>query len=236
MNPLNDPMGAAIHDYYHTGKAGKLIVKSTMFEDDEIPVGSLFRDFVQMPALERAALNLAQGRILDVGAGSGCHSVALKAMGKDAVAIDISPLSVAVMRERGLDAREIDFFDQSFDEKFDTVLMLMNGTGIIGRLENMPAFFERLKSLLDAGGSVLIDSSDLKYLYEEEDGSFMIDLADEYYGLVDYQMKYKNVLGEPFDWLYVDFETLSYYASENGFTAELVYEGEHYDYLARLTF
>ena len=236
MNPLNDPMGAAIHDYYHTGKAGKLIVKSTMFEDDEIPVGSLFRDFVQMPALERAALNLAQGRILDVGAGSGCHSVALKAMGKDAVAIDISPLSVAVMRERGLDAREIDFFDQSFDEKFDTVLMLMNGTGIIGRLENMPAFFERLKSLLDAGGSVLIDSSDLKYLYEEEDGSFMIDLADEYYGLVDYQVKYKNVLGEPFDWLYVDFETLSYYASENGFTAELVYEGEHYDYLARLTF
>ena len=235
MNPLNDPMGAAIHDYYHTGKAGKLIVKSTMFEDDEIPVGSLFRDFVQMPALERAALNLAQGRILDVGAGSGCHSVALKAMGKDAVAIDISPLSVAVMRERGLDAREIDFFDQSFDEKFDTVLMLMNGTGIIGRLENMPAFFERLKSLLDAGGSVLIDSSDLKYLYEEEDGSFMIDLADEYYGLVDYQMKYKNVLGEPFDWLYVDFETLSYYASENGFTAELVYEGEHYDYLAKLT-
>ena len=236
MNPLIDPMGAAIHDYYHTGKAGKLIVKSTMFEDDEIPVGSLFRDFVQMPALERAALNLAQGRILDVGAGSGCHSVALKAMGKNAVAIDISPLSVAVMRERGLDAREIDFFDQSFDEKFDTVLMLMNGTGIIGRLENMPAFFERLKSLLDAGGSVLIDSSDLKYLYEEEDGSFMIDLADEYYGLVDYQMKYKNVLGEPFDWLYVDFETLSSYAEESGFKAELVYEGEHYDYLARLTF
>ena len=235
MNPLTDPMGAAIHDYYHTGKAGKLIVRSSMFEDDEIPVASLFRDFVQMPALERAALNLAQGRILDVGAGSGCHSLALKAMDKDAVAIDISPLSVAVMRERGVDARQINFFDKSFDEKFDTVLMLMNGTGIIGRLENMPAFFERLKVLLNEGGSVLIDSSDLKYLYEEEDGSFMIDLADEYYGLVDYQMKYKNVLGEPFDWLYVDFETLSYYASESGFKTEMVYEGEHYDYLARLT-
>ena len=235
MNPLTDPMGAAIHDYYHTGKAAKLIVKSSMFEDDEIPVASLFRDFVQMPALERAALNLAQGRILDVGAGSGCHSVALKGMGKDPVAIDISPLSVAVMRERGLDAREVDFFDPSFDEKFNTVLMLMNGTGIIGRLEKMPAFFARLKSLLAEGGSVLIDSSDLCYLYEEEDGSLMIDLADEYYGLVDYQMQYKNILGESFDWLYVDFETLSYYASENGFTAELVYEGEHYDYLARLT-
>jgi SAM-dependent methyltransferase len=228
-------MGAAIHDYYHTGKAGRLIVKSSMFDDDELPVVSLFSDFVQMPELERAALNLARGRILDVGAGSGCHSVALKAMGKEPVAIDISALSVGVMKERGLDARHVNFFDPTFDEKFDTILMLMNGTGIIGRLENMPAFFARLDAMLAPGGSVLIDSSDLRYLYEDEDGTFEIDLADEYYGLVDYQMVYKNVAGEPFDWLYADFETLAYYAEEAGFRAELVFEGEHYDYLARLT-
>lgn len=235
LDPLADPMGAAILDYHKNGKAGRLVVMSSMFEDDEIPVASLFRDFAAMPPLERAALNLAKGRILDVGAGSGCHSIALKNMGKESIAIDISPLSVAVMHERGVDARQVNFFDSSFNEKFDTVLMLMNGTGIIGRLENMPAFFERLKTLLADGGSVLIDSSDLRYLYEEEDGSLMIDLADEYYGLVDYRMKYKNVLGESFDWLYVDFETLSYYASEHGFVAEIVCEGEHYDYLAKLT-
>ena len=235
LHESKDPMGLAIRDFHMKGKAGKLIVHSSMFDDDEIPVETLFREVTDMPPLERAALNLAEGRVLDVGAGSGCHSVALKNMGKETVAIDISSLSVNVMKERGLDAREVDFFDPSFDEKFNTVLMLMNGTGIIGRLEKMPAFFVRLKSLLAEGGSVLIDSSDLRYLYEEEDGSLMIDLADEYYGLVDYQMQYKNILGEPFDWLYVDFETLSYYASENGFAAELLYEGEHYDYLARLT-
>ena len=138
------------------------------------------------------------------------------------------------MRERGVDARQINFYDESFDEKFDTVLMLMNGTGIIGTLENMPAFFDRLRQLLAPGGSVLVDSSDLRYLFEEEDGSLMIDLADDYYGLLDYQMQYKDVLGEVFDWLYVDFDTLSFYAEENGFVAELVAEGEHYDYLARL--
>ena len=235
LNPLADPMGAAIWDYHKNGKADRLVVMSSMFEDDEIPVAALFRDFVAMPPLERAALNLAQGRVLDVGAGSGCHSIALRNMGKESIAIDISPLSVAVMRERGVDARQVNFFDSSFNEKFDTVLMLMNGTGIIGRLENMSAFFERLKGLLAEDGSVLIDSSDLRYLYEEEDGSLMIDLTDEYYGLVDYQMKYKNVLGDSFDWLYVDFETLSYYASENGFATEMVYEGDHYDYLAKLT-
>ena len=155
-------------------------------------------------------------------------------MGKTVTSIDISPLSVSVMKQRGLDAHQVNFYDSSFSESYDTVLMLMNGTGIIGNPDNIPSFFERLKELLNPGGCVLIDSSDLRYLYEEEDGSLMIDLADDYYGLLDYQMEYKDVIGEPFDWLYLDFESLAYYAEENGFRAELVAEGEHYDFLAAL--
>lgn len=233
--PDADPMGAAIYDYYTNGSVATLVVHSSMFEDDEIPVEDLFREIGDMPELERVALEQARGRILDAGAGSGCHSIALKEMGKTSVAIDISPLAVEVMKLRGLDARKINLYDGSFNEKFDTVLMLMNGTGIIGTLDNMPVFFERMKQLLNPGGCILIDSSDLRYLYEEEDGSLMIDLADEYYGLLDYQMQYKDILGEPFDWLYVDFETLAFYAEENGFIAEIVAEGEHYDYLAKLS-
>ena len=234
LNPAADPMGAAIYDYFINGEAQALVVHSSMFDDDEIPVEGLFRSFEDMPELERIALEMAGGKILDVGAGSGCHSVALGKAGKSAVAIDISPLSVEVMKRRGLDARQVNLYDESFTDKFDTILMLMNGTGIIGTLENMPAFFERMKELLAPGGCILIDSSDLRYLYEEEDGSLMIDLADDYYGLLDYQMEYKDVVGEPFDWLYVDFDTLAFYAEENGFAAELVAEGEHYDYLAKL--
>lgn len=230
-----DPMGAAIYDFHKTGNADTLIVRSSMFEDDEIPVEELFRSFEGMPSLEQYALELAEGRILDVGAGSGCHSLALQKMGKTAFAIDISPLSVMVMKERGVDARQVNLYDPAFTDKFDTVLMLMNGTGIIGCLENMPVFFDRMRELLTPGGSLLIDSSDLRYLFEEEDGSLMIDLADDYYGQLDYQMVYKNVEGEPFDWLYVDFDTLAYYAEESGFKAELLAEGDHYDYLARLS-
>ena len=235
LNSAADPMGAAIYDYYVNGNADTLIVHSSMFEDDEIPVEDLFRTLDAMPLVERLALEQAKGRILDVGAGSGCHSIALKELGKTSVAIDISPLSVEVMMQRGLDARQVNLFDESFTEKFDTILMLMNGTGIIGTLDNMPVFFERMRQLLAPGGCILIDSSDLRYLYEEEDGSLMIDLADDYYGQLDYRMEYKDILGEPFDWLYVDFETLAIYAEENGFTTELIEEGDHYDYLAKLT-
>ena len=234
-NATVDPMGAAIYDYHKTGKAGKLIVHSSMFEDDEIPVADLFRTYKDMPRLEQKALELAHGRILDVGAGSGCHSSALTQMGKEAYAIDISPLSVKVMQERGLDASLTDFYDARFTERFHTILMLMNGTGIIGTMERLPEFFCRLKQLLKPGGSVIIDSSDLCYLFEEEDGSMMIDLAGDYYGQLDYQMEYKGMLGEPFDWLYLDFSTLNAAAEEHGFKAGLLAEGDHYDYLARLT-
>lgn len=233
--PGADPMGRAIYEYHKFGKAEDVVVHSSMFDDDVIPIETLFRGLVEMPAIERVALEAAYGDILDVGAGSGCHSLALKGLGKKAVAVDISPLSVQVMKERGVDARLVNFYDQSFDETFDTVLMLMNGTGIIGNLDNIGNFFTRLKQILKPGGCLLIDSSDLRYLFEEEDGSLMIDLADDYYGQVDFQMQYKDDIGEPFDWLYLDFNTLAYYAEENGFKAEVIAEGEYYDYLAKLT-
>ncbi len=233
--PERDPMGQAIADYTRTGKAGKLVVTSTVLDDDVMPIDVLFRDFADMPAIEQEALRLAKGKILDVGAGSGCHALALQDMGKEVCAIDISVLSVEAMRERGVrDARAINLFDERLCERFDTIILLMNGAGIMQRLDNMPRFFARMRQLLALGGKIYVDSSDLIYLYENEDGSFDIDLNGDYYGQMDFMMKYKNIKGELFDWLYIDFNTLSVYAEANGFSCRLVKEGEHYDYLAEL--
>lgn len=234
--PEKDPMGAAIADYYQKGKAGRLRVFSSQFDEDEIPVAQLFRTFDEMPALEQMALKLAQGKILDCGAGSGCHALALQDMGKDVHAIDISPLSVEVMQKRGVkQVHQINLFDEHYLERFDTILMLMNGSGIIGRLEGMERFFGRVDELLVPGGQVLMDSSDLRYVYEDEEGRMDWDAEWGYYGEVDYRMRYGRVEGLPFDWLYVDMETLSRCAADHGYSAELICLGSHYDYLARLT-
>ena len=147
-NKEKDPMGRAISDYFHTGKAGKLRVLSSMFYEDEIPVPTLFRTYDEMPVQERKALELCRGRILDVGAGSGCHSKVLMERGLEVVAIDISELSIEVMKERGIDARNINFFDETFCEKFDTILLAMNGIGIVGKVENLENFFRSAKRLL----------------------------------------------------------------------------------------
>lgn len=230
-----DPMGRAIFDYYHTRKAGKLRVLSSMFYEDEIPVPTLFRTFDEMPLQEQKAIELCRGRVLDVGAGSGCHSIVLKDRGLDVTAIDISELSVEVMKDRGLDARNINFFEETFTERFDTILLAMNGIGIVGKTERLPEFFRSIKRLLAPDGQVLLDSSDIRYVFMDDDGVMDIDLAAGYYGEIDYKMRYKNITGEPFDWLYIDFDTLSMYAEEHGFNCEKCIDGEHYDYLACIT-
>ncbi|MFV0583206.1 MAG: class I SAM-dependent methyltransferase [Parabacteroides gordonii] len=235
LTPDKDPMGAAIADYYANGKATKLRVFSSMFDEDEIPVKQLFRNFDEMPEAEREALRISTGKILDVGAGSGCHSLALQEMEKEVKAIDISPLSIETMQKRGVkDVALQNFFSQQFTGSFDTILLLMNGSGIVGRIANLPIFFQTIKRLLAPGGCVLMDSSDLRYLFEDEDGNLDIDPEDDYYGEVDFRMQYKNIKGDSFDWLYIDFQTLSLHAANNGFKAEMIKEGEHFDYLAKI--
>ena len=228
MNSKMDPMGRAIADYYETGKADRLRVFSPMFEEDEIPLRTLFRTYKSMPSIEQKAIELAKGRTLDVGAASGCHSLILQQRGIDVTAIDISPLSVETMKQRGVkDVREQDFFAIQ-GEQFDTILMLMNGIGIVGTLERMPEFFKLLDKTLAPGGQVLCDSSDISYVFEGD----MPDMG--YYGEQSFQMQYKDTIGEPFPWLYIDAETLRQVAVENGYAAEVVAEGEHYDYLSRI--
>ena len=234
MNSKMDPIGRAIADYHKNKKASKLRVFSPMFEEDEIPLTTLFRTYESMPDIERRALDMAKGRVLDVGAGAGCHSLVLQEKGMDVTAIDISPLSVETMKERGVKkALEQDFF--SLKGQYDTILMLMNGIGIVGTLDHLCELFKLLDKILTPGGQVLCDSSDISYIYETEDGIIELPGDMNYYGELNFQMQYKDTICEPFSWLYIDADTLREKAGEYGYTVEVVAEGEHYDYLARIT-
>lgn len=236
IDSTHDPMGAAIRDYHRQGKAARLRVLSSMFDEDEMPVAHLFRTFEEMPHLEQKALNMAYGKVLDIGAGAGCHALALQERDLEVKAIDISPLSCKVMKERGIRNVEcVNLFDIQLQGKYNTLLLLMNGTGIAGKLSQLPTLLNRLKELLDEDGQILIDSSDLKYIYENEDGSVDIDLNAPYYGEVDYQMQYREIKGEPFDWLYTDPMLLASVSKQCGLKCQIIEHGEHYDYLAKLT-
>jgi len=235
---MKDLFGKAILDFQTNNSPEDLITETTISEEDEMSVAYLFRDFFGMPKLEQRALQLSKGKVLDGGCGAGSHSLYLqKEKNLEVTAIDISKNAVEACRLRGIsDVFEIDILEFNSDKKFDTILLLMNGTGIFGKLEHVAKYLQKLKSVLTENGQILIDSSDIIYMFDEdEDGGKWIS-GDVYYGEIEFTISYKGEKEAPFPWLYMDYNTLQNAAVANGLKCELVLEGDHFDYLARLTY
>ena len=232
---MKDLFGQAILDFQTNNSPEDLQTETSISEADEMPVAYLFRVFDQMPLLEQTALELAKGKTLDVGCGAGSHSLYLQDKGLEVTAIDISAKAIAACQLRGLKHARVQHVLAIQNETFDTILLLMNGTGIFRTLEELPTYLQKLQSLLNPNGQILIDSSDLIYMYDEnEDGSYSIP-AEGYYGELTFTMSYKGQTEEPFPWLYLDYNTLQRAAQAHGFQCDLLVEGDHYDYLARLS-
>lgn len=230
-----DLFGKAILDYQTNNNPEDLVTETNISEADEMSVAYLFRSFKEMPKLEQKALRLAKGKILDVGCGAGSHSLYLQEKGFEVTSIDISPKAIEACQLRGLKNARVKNILEIENEKFDTILLLMNGTGIFGTLAETSKYLQKLKSILNPGGQILIDSSDLIYMYDEqEDGSFMVP-ANNYYGELSFTISYKNETEEPFPWLYLDYNTLQNAAHANGLECELIMEGQHFDFLAKIT-
>lgn len=230
---MKDLFGKALLDYQNGNYTEDLITSTSISDEDELPLPYLFRSYKEMPKLEQKALQLAKGKVLDVGCGSGSHSLYLQSKGIDVKAIDISKGAIEVTKLRGVLNSELkDVLNEA--DTFDTILLLMNGTGIFQELSQVSKYLKHLKSLLKPQGQILIDSSDITYMYEDDDGGIWQNMNSDYYGELDYFLSYKGEDETPMKWLYLDFNTLLTACKAVGLQCELVIEGEHYDYLARL--
>lgn len=234
---MKDLFGKAMFDFQTNNSPEDIITETSISEEDEMSVTYLFRSYKEMPKLEQKALELAFGKTLDVGCGAGSHSLSLKKdRNLDVTSIDISEKAIETCKLRGIKNAQVQNILDFEGEKFDTILLLMNGTGIFGKLQNCNKYLSKLKSLLNEDGQILIDSSDIIYMFDEdEDGGKWIPSDNDYYGELVFTISYKGEKEEPFDWLYLDYNTLQNAASANGLKCELILEGENYDYLARLT-
>ena len=231
---MKDLFGKAILDFQTNNNPADLITETSISEADEMSVAYLFRSYAEMPKIEQKALQLATGKVLDVGCGAGSHSLYLQnEKGLEVTSIDISAKAIEACRLRGLQNAHVRDVMQMEGETFDTIMLLMNGTGIFGQLKSAPRFLQKLSSLLAEHGQILIDSSDIVYMFDEEDDTDIRN--NDYYGEVEFVISYKGEQEEPFDWLYLDFETLRKAANDNGLQCERVHEGQHFDYLAKMT-
>jgi hypothetical protein len=229
---MKDLMGKAVWDYFHNENPEDLQTETSISELDELPVAYLFRDFEEMNDIEQKALELAQGKVLDIGASAGSHALYLQnERNLEVLALDISPKSAEVCYLRGIKKAVCENILDFSGESFDTIL---NGTGIFESLEKIDTYLQKLHTLINDNGQVLIDSTDILYMFDrDEDGGVYIP-AGGYYGELDYVVHYKGESEDPIKWLYLDFTTLKNAAENNDFTIEKVMQDED-SYLARLT-
>lgn len=232
---MKDLMGRAIRDYYHNENPEDLQTETSISELDELPVKYLFRDFNQMNKIEQKALKLAEGKVLDIGAGAGSHALYLQEeRNLDVTALDISPKSIEVCKLRGVKKSVAENMLYFSEGNFDTILLLMNGTGIFQSLQVIDIYLKKLYDLLNTNGQILIDGTDILYMFDaDEDGGVYIP-AEGYYGELDYIVHYKGESEDPIKWLYLDFNTLKNAAENNGFKIEKVLQEED-SYLAKIT-
>lgn len=232
---MADIFGKALLDYHFGNYSEDIKTYSSLDEEDYIPLPYLFRNFDKMPMLEQKALELVQGTVLDIGCGAGNHALHLQNKGYEVTGLDSSEGAIKVCQSRGLDCTvQTQLLDFS-GKQFDTLLLLMNGIGLAGKLNNLSTFLSHLKSLLRPNGQILLDSSDIIYMFDQDDdGGYWIPDNGDYYGEVTFTMEYKKEKSSPFPWLYLDFNTLQNACLANDLTCELVSEGNHYDYLAKL--
>ena len=231
----SDIIGKALLDYQLGNFSENIITYSSIAGNDEMDIPFLFRSYDEMPIIEQKALDLCKGQVLDIGCGAGSHTLYIQNKNLEVKAIDISKGAIETCILRGIKEAAVQNIWNIKNEKYDTILTLMNGVGICEKLDNLSAFLIHLKSLLNTKGQILLDSSDVIYMYEEEDRETISKQAQKYYGEVSFEMVYQGQFGKLIHWLFVDFSTLQGHATRAGLKCELIMEGYHYDFLVRLT-
>lgn len=183
--------------------------------------------------LDGLSLERCRGRVLDVGAGAGRHALALQERGHEVVAIDLSPICVALCKERGvLNARTLDVMTLDSEKPlgcFDTILFGMQTIGVAGGIAPLGKLLTRLRNCLTPAGELIVDSSALREAWEGNVGDTMPSRGE-----IVLSMRYRGWRGECFPWVYLAESDLADVALAAGFEMETLGSVETGEYLAVL--
>ncbi|MBN2356808.1 methyltransferase domain-containing protein [candidate division KSB1 bacterium] len=156
-----EPYGAALQAYYHGRRGAELIVRRDDGQEGRIPLKYFFRDASDLTAIEKAALDRCSGSILDIGAGSGIHSLALQQKGLAVTALDINPQAADIMRSQGVKTVVCSDIFAFTGGPFDTLLLLGHGIGMVQTMDGLQRFLNHAGTLVKPGGRILLDSLDV---------------------------------------------------------------------------
>jgi len=238
MNPAAMvPFGHALRAYFSGQSDASLLIRREDGHEDRLPMCHFFRPPAEFSPIEAIALERCRGHILDIGAGSGQHSLVLQAQGKVVSAMDINRDAVDVMLQRGVrDVRCADVC-RARGGPFDTMLMLGHGIGMVEDLSGLDRFLAHAHRLAGSNAQLFAHSRDVR---QTDDPAHLAyhdanRRAGRYVGEIRIQFEFEGQSGPSCGWLHVDANTLCERAERAGWGCEIVSEDAGGEYLAQLS-
>jgi SAM-dependent methyltransferase len=166
-----DAFGRQLYDYYLRNSISHIpgiIERYDGYINSSGSITLYFSGFKDWPLIERKAIRLARGRVLDIGCGAGRHCLYLQEKGLDVTGIDNSPLAIEVCKQRGVkDAILLSIGDiHPGLGVFDTVLMFGSNFGLFGSFKGARRTLKKLDRITSKHAKILAMTNDL---YRTED-------------------------------------------------------------------
>jgi SAM-dependent methyltransferase len=234
----NDAFGLLLLDYLSDRAGDPFLERDDGHAGPALAAECFFAEREQWPDAERAVFDLVWGRVLDVGAGAGRHSLEAQRRGLGVVAIDISPGAVEACRRRGVrDTRLLPL--ASVGEGlgiFDTVLMMCGNFGLVGKAEEAAATLRRLHAITSPNGRIVLDSVDPHVDADAADIAYQARnrALGRMPGQVTIRIRYGERVTPWYDLLNVSAAELGQLVAGTGWRLAQVAEGEPPDYYAIL--
>ncbi len=210
-------------------------------DDDYIDTGSnpglYFSEYREWSPLEKRAIKLVKGRVLDVGCGAGRHALYLQEKGFETVGIDNSSGAIEVCQLRGLKRaiiRPINDVDKFKPASFDTILMMGNNFGLFGSKENARTILEKFARITAADARIIaktlnpyLTDNPLHLSYHRANRR-----RGRMGGQIRMRVRYGKTVGDWFDYLFVSPEEMREILSDTDWQIEELLNAEEANYVA----
>ena len=236
LKPM-EPYGLALKEYFEGNRNAKAIFHRDDGQTENHFVANYFRDKSQFSSLDKQAISLSRGNVLDIGAGVGPHALELQALGLNVLAIDISSIACEIMKKRGVKNVKCTSVYDLKEGGFDTILLMGRAIGFVEDLSGLKKFLEFSSTLLNSNGCIILDSLDVRITTNPEHLKYQEKNLQMgcYFGEIRLQIEYKGLKGEEFRILFVDPQTLKKISLDTGHSCKIVASYENGDYLAEIT-
>ena len=200
--------GHAVWDHYHGTNAFEIIERSDGF----FAISSGPSSYLTEPALwaaheKKALQGHAHGRVLDIGCNAGRHALYLQRNGLDVLGVDVSPLSLGVAKERGLENAEALSIDDLSPQlgTFDTLLMLGNNFGLFASAAKARRLLRRFRAFTRPGATLIAESLNVYATKDPDHLAYQASNRERgrMSGQIRMRVRYKRFVTPWFDYLMV---------------------------------